>query len=75
MSPDVDHGGPDDVPETCDLFYPTTQEPVDHQGERALRIARDLEADVLLLDSGPVIARLDDAVWQLKVRCRSIGSR
>ena len=43
-------------PETRDLFYPSEPEPVDG----GTRIGRDLEADVLVLDSGQVVARLED---------------
>jgi hypothetical protein len=49
-----------DLPETRDLFYPSAPEPVDHDGAPATRIGRDLEADILLLGSGRVVARLDD---------------
>jgi hypothetical protein len=43
-------------PETRDLFYPSEPEPVDG----GTRIGRDLEAEMLLLDSGKVVARLPD---------------
>jgi len=49
-----------DLPTTRDLFYPSDPEPVDHEGSTATRIGRDLEADILLLDSGRVVARLED---------------
>ena len=44
-----------DLPETRDLFYPCDPEPVGS----ATRIGRDLEADILLLDSGRVVASLE----------------
>ena len=43
-------------PETRDLFYPSEPEPLDG----ATRIGKDLEADILVLDSGQVVARLED---------------
>jgi len=49
-----------DLPTTRDLFYPSEPEPVDHGDSPATRIGRDLEADILLLDSGRIVARLDD---------------
>jgi SUKH-4 immunity protein of toxin-antitoxin system len=45
-----------DLPTTRDLFYPSEPEP---RGT-ATRIGKDLEADILLLDSGQVVARLQD---------------
>jgi hypothetical protein len=44
------------LPTTRDLFYPCEPEPVG----TATRIGRDLEADILLLDSGWIVARLED---------------
>src|SRR4051794_12770273 len=45
-----------DLPETRDLFYPCEPERV---SDTATRIGRDLEADILLLDSGRIVASLD----------------
>jgi hypothetical protein len=45
-----------ELPTTRDLFYPSEPEP---RGT-ATRIGKDLEADILLLDSGQVVARLED---------------
>jgi len=43
-------------PDTRDLFYASEPERIDG----ATRIGRDLEADVLLLDSGQVVARVQN---------------
>jgi hypothetical protein len=45
-----------DLPETRDLFHPSEPEQIDG----ATRIGRDLEADILVLDSGQIVARLQD---------------
>src|SRR4051812_44441791 len=52
-----------DLPETRDLFYPSEPERID---STATRIGRDLEADILLLDSGRIVARLDDREYLIK---------
>src|SRR3954451_18168063 len=49
-----------DLPTTRDFFYPCDPEPVDDGAHAATRIGRDLEADILRLDSGRVVARLDE---------------
>jgi hypothetical protein len=49
-------GVPVDLPETRDLFYPSEPQRVDG----GLRVGRDLEASIIVLDSGPVLARIDD---------------
>jgi SUKH-4 immunity protein len=45
-----------DLPEMRDLFHPCEPERV---SDTAKRIGRDLEANILLLDSGRIVASLD----------------
>jgi hypothetical protein len=54
-----------DLPETRDLFYPCEPGRVECSGQAGLRVGRDLEASIVVLDSGPVIACRDDAWCQV----------
>lgn len=46
-----------EIPETRDLFYPLPETAVAYGNETASRIGKDLEADILVVDSTRVVAR------------------
>jgi SUKH-4 immunity protein of toxin-antitoxin system len=45
------------IPETRDLFYPETEVTVPYGDGTASRIGKDLEAEILVVDGGGVVAR------------------
>jgi len=70
-----------ELPETRDLFYPCEPERVDYGAYEAVRIGRDLGADIVLMDSGRVVARLDEneflinnSAWQYQESLVIVGN-
>jgi hypothetical protein len=54
-----------ELPETRDLFYPSAPERIRYGDHTGLRLGRDLGADIVLLDSGQVVARTESAVFSV----------
>lgn len=52
-----------DLPVTRDLFYPSDERPVPFQDTEALLLGHDLEADILVVPGGAVVARLQGRSW------------